>query len=138
MTLLDEEALMPPEPVSPAAPSVPEDTEDAEEPETEEPEDTTDVSAYATALIGACLDRYGSRVRACRRAVSKDHNPDEVEALVAEERARLSPKVAAEVVAALRLSGKPDVPNGTLTTACLAVEAGADAGAAAAQFWSTI
>ena len=38
MTLLDEEALVPPEPVSPAAPSVP---EEPEEPETEEPEDTT-------------------------------------------------------------------------------------------------
>jgi HK97 family phage portal protein len=104
----------------------------------EEPdEDDAEVSAHATALIGACLERYGSRVRARKRDLEKLHSPDQVEQLLAEERARLAPKVSAEVIAALRLSGKDTVPNGALTTACASVESGVEAEKAAAHFWGT-
>lgn len=113
--------------------AVPDALEEPEEPD----EDDAEVSAYARALIGACLERYGSRVRARKRDLEKLHTPDQVEQLLAEERARLAPKVSTEVIAALRLSGKDTVPNGALTAACASVESGVEAEKAAAQFWVT-
>jgi HK97 family phage portal protein len=131
-TLIDIQEKAAEEPKSPApglsiAPPVPEEPD----------EDDSEVAAYAQALIGACLERYGSRVRARKRDLEKIHPPDQVEQLLAEERSRLAPKVSAEVVAALRLSGKYTVPNGSLTTACASVEAGCETEKVAAQFWST-
>jgi hypothetical protein len=102
---------------------------------TEETDDV-EVSGYAQALIGACLERYGARVRACRRAVAKDHGPEEVEALVAEERARLAPKVEFEITAALKLAGRPAAPE-PLAVACASVEAGIEAEKAAFNLWSS-
>ena len=134
--LLEIQELAAKEPPPPAAPVVPSE----EDPEPDDGADTTDdveVSAHAQALIGACLERYGARIRARRRDLEKMHAPAEVEAKLDEERARLAPKVAAEVVATLRLSGKTTVPNGELTTACLSVETGGDPAMAAASFWST-
>ncbi len=132
----------PPPPVAPAfapaAPVDPAEVEDPEDPAEEDPEDIPDpeISGYAQALIGACLDRYGSRVRACRRAVSKDHTEEFVEQAVAEERARLAPKVAFEVTAALKLAGRP-AATAALEVACSAVESGVDAELAAVRLWET-
>lgn len=130
-TLIDIQEKAAEEPKSPA-PGLPPPGE-SEDPE----EDDSEVAAHAQALIGACLERYGSRVRARKRDLEKIHAADQVEQLLAEERARLAPKVSAEVIAALRLSGKRTVPNGSLTTACASVEAGCETEKVAAQFWST-
>ena len=135
-----ERALNPPAP-PPAFGAAP--PADPEEPEADEEEDAVtqetddaELSGYAQALIGACLDRYGSRVRACRRAVAKDHTPEEVETLVAEERSRLAPKVEFEITAALKLAGRPAAPE-PLAVACSSVEAGVEAEKAALHLWSS-
>jgi HK97 family phage portal protein len=132
-----DRVLNPPAPAPAVAPAAPQDPEEPEEDEdmTEETDDV-EVSGYAQALIGACLERYGARVRACRRAVAKDHGPEEVEALVAEERARLAPKVEFEITAALKLAGRPAAPE-PLAVACASVEAGIEAEKAAFNLWSS-
>ena len=135
----------PPEPVAPLvpafapnAPAEPAEEEDPEDDLAEEdpgPEDP-EISGYAQALIAACLDRYGSRMRARRRDLEKLHAPDEIERLLAEERVRLATKVAFEITAALKLAGRPAVPAAR-EVACAAVETGTDAELAAVRLWET-
>ena len=63
-----------------------------------------------------------------------DKKAPDVDQRVAEEREKWAPRLEAEVAAAFALARRPP-PNGALTVAAAAVEAGTEAAVAAETLW---
>ena len=115
----------------PASPGEPQDPAQLEDPAAAQPSETA--SAWTQTIIAACLDRYGSKIRARKRNLGE--NANEAETKLAEARAKAVDQVLDEVGAALSLSGKK-LDAAKLGQACAAVEAGVSATEVASDYWS--